>query len=808
MSVGSAAVTGIQTGFDLGLRADAARQHRAEFEREQSSREDAQRRLSKQEDDRYGRLNDQARVTAVEQQKKQVDELASRYVAIGKPVPNDLRQEQVQLQIQLEDMQQQIATSGRLQAAPTSAPMAAPRPNVASAEPAAAAPASQGVLSAAPQSAPAPAATMPSAGTGLGTTAALGPQRGPAGMPQPMDMTGAPPSGVLSAPPPPAVAGGAPPVAAVAAPAASARTPDQQFVTDTEQSAQNLFSQLATGQTTPDKVAPGDLALAVAAATKRDPAQLGQVRQHVNDFEAGMQTGNNGLLLRGINGIFGPQIAQGVGGPSAHGGTITGKEVIGLDPAQSADGALHADKVIPRLRVTTDVMGANGQPLTYDAPMTVNRSTDPNDPVRAVSMADAVNHIGAVSTLTTAMQHPEAQAAIAAGASDPRVAKYLQYYQDTATAGGDPLAQKMAVIQRYQQQWGTDFEATVDRLARLGYLPQTKGAPAQLMDSAKQLVESGAAPDLPTAMGMVQRMYKPSKYGAGPGGVGSAAPAGGGGGGGGAGAPVGGTIDPATGLPQADSKGLIMGLTPRAMIDIATDYMSRGSAAFSNLGTAKTTLPLKQAVMNYAATMMQKAGISPEQWVSGTQQFKADAKSLMMQQSKADAIDSGIDKIQQDIGTIRSTIAKGNAGFGPLLNEPINYLREKAGSPELASYALAVKQVAIEYERLINGGQLSVAQLHQGAQADAQKILNGNMSVAQVNAVIPTMMQEMEHNQVATGNELAKIRQRLSSRGAGGGAAAPAPAGAPTRITGDADYTALPSGTLFVGPDGVTRRKP
>ena len=30
----------------------------------------------------------------------------------------------------------------------------------------------------------------------------------------------------------------------------------------------------------------------------------------------------------------------------------------------------------------------------------------------------------------------------------------------------------------------------------------------------------------------------------------------------------------------------------------------------------------------------------------------------------------------------------------------------------------------------------------------------------------------------------------------------------PVRITGDDDYYRLPSGALFVGPDGVTRRKP
>ena len=35
-----------------------------------------------------------------------------------------------------------------------------------------------------------------------------------------------------------------------------------------------------------------------------------------------------------------------------------------------------------------------------------------------------------------------------------------------------------------------------------------------------------------------------------------------------------------------------------------------------------------------------------------------------------------------------------------------------------------------------------------------------------------------------------------------------APAAAPVKITGDADYDKLPSGSLFIGPDGQQRRKP
>ncbi len=49
--------------------------------------------------------------------------------------------------------------------------------------------------------------------------------------------------------------------------------------------------------------------------------------------------------------------------------------------------------------------------------------------------------------------------------------------------------------------------------------------------------------------------------------------------------------------------------------------------------------------------------------------------------------------------------------------------------------------------------------------------------------------------------------QAMVDAGAGGGGNTPAPSG-PARVQNDADFARLPSGATFIGPDGVTRRKP
>ena len=141
--------------------------------------------------------------------------------------------------------------------------------------------------------------------------------------------------------------------------------------------------------------------------------------------------------------------------------------------------------------------------------------------------------------------------------------------------------------------------------------------------------------------------------------------------------------------------------------------------------------------------------------------YKSNSASLAIQQKRTDAIDASMRKIGSDIKTIDSTIADGNAGFSKWLNQPINRLRTQTSDPQLAAYALSVKQVATEYERALQGGLLSSAQLHRGAADEAAKILNESMSVEEVRAVIPVMLREMENARRAADDQLHEIRDRL-----------------------------------------------
>src|SRR6202008_1225853 len=209
--VGGALSEGIRSGFELGLQSAAAREHKREFDAEQATREEAQRRLAKQEDDRYGRMNDAARVSALEARLSTLEKLATQAAQAGHPLDRNfpVMQERARLAVQLEDMQGQIATTGRL-AAPTSgtgltgvtspAPLPAASPAANPTAPTAP-PVDQGAVASAAATPVAPAMASPTGGMGLG------PSRGPAGGTAPLDTSMG--NDTTSAPSP-AIAGGAP----------------------------------------------------------------------------------------------------------------------------------------------------------------------------------------------------------------------------------------------------------------------------------------------------------------------------------------------------------------------------------------------------------------------------------------------------------------------------------------------------------------------------------------------------------------------------------------------------------------------
>ena len=207
-----------------------------------------------------------------------------------------------------------------------------------------------------------------------------------------------------------------------------------QWLARTRQSALDFFSRAQTGQIDPLEAPDDELYMHWTAATGMRPEELPQAQQGVNDVQAGLETGNQGLLLQGVNRLMAPQLRVGVGSPSPHGGTIVRKEIIGLDPARDANGQDHPNMVIPRLRVY--VKTDKGEEKYYDAPITKRRSGDPDDPVVAMDITRAMDWMGNLGTLIQAAQNPMVAEKLMNGARG--AGAQAQKYLDELTLLGRP----------------------------------------------------------------------------------------------------------------------------------------------------------------------------------------------------------------------------------------------------------------------------------------------------------------------------------------------------------------------------------
>lgn len=193
------------------------------------------------------------------------------------------------------------------------------------------------------------------------------------------------------------------------------------------------------------------------------------------------------------------------------------------------------------------------------------------------------------------------------------------------------------------------------------------------------------------------------------------------------------------------------------------------------------------------------------------------ATALKMQNEALDMI--GIaSSIQADLGTIEQQLNTGALDFGPVKNLMSQGLNMAGMSNEQSRNYSTFKS---SMEKLRNDS----LRLNKGVQTDgdAQRAwnelfqnINDSKLVAQrlkeikaINARAVDLrkreVEDIRNNYNQPQYDFSGQTNVPSAVTPPGGAA---PASGPARVTSDADYNALPSGTEFVGPDGKRRRKP
>lgn len=260
------------------------------------------------------------------------------------------------------------------------------------------------------------------------------------------------------------------------------------IVQQREQRAKDIAMQLQSGKVDLKDLSPADLYDAIHVQTRRDPADLigkdgkpSKVSAAVTDIVDGLQYGNEGAVLRGANVLFEPELKVGVGELSPHGGTIVGKQIVKLIPNPNDPG-----KFMPVLKVfvrrgaqstgdtaRADHVAEEGAPPGatgyYLAPMTKNRSSDPEDPPESIDIQRAMDYAGQMQTLSTALAHPEIASKLESAAK---------------SRGNDDFLTAFYAVRGKMPAKAVEYKAVKPGERLVGINPQTGAPTGQVIEGA------------------------------------------------------------------------------------------------------------------------------------------------------------------------------------------------------------------------------------------------------------------------------------------------------------------------------------
>lgn len=538
---------------------------------------------------------------------------------------------------------------------------------------------------------------------------------------------------------------------------------NEQSLAVARQEARNFFSRAQSGLVDPmsKDVSPGDLYFNMTAATGMAPEELQQMPKHIADIQSGMQTNNQGLTIQGVNGLMAPRLRMGVGTPSAHGGIIESKEIVGLVPAQDANGQVHPDKVFPVIRVNV----TGGDVPSYIAPMTHDGTVNGNIP--PIDLKRAMDYMGNVGLLANATKNPQIADKLAQGKAE--AGDRAQQYLDQLNALGKPkkqLKHELVDLGGYVLDRERDDEGNV---------------------VSEKRIDKTAVP----------RMFSPSEMAGAGGGAGGGAAGGGG---------VGGKGTGATGATGEEYLSTLGNADARIVRAIAEGRMD-----IKDVSTAKGRRERVMAMVDQYSSNANTRGFRTGQQTENAFARGVEGRAVRSFNVAIDHLDT-----LQEVG---NALKNNNA---QVFNKLSNYIATQTGSEAPTNFEGVKRIVADEVVKAVVGANGAL-----GDREEAAKAINAASSPAQLNGLIKRYQQLMggqlkglagqyygggglkdfgetflsDRSRKLLGDSVPKNPAR-SSTGEGSASSGP------RKISNEADYNALPSGAVFIGPDGRQRRKP
>lgn len=495
-----------------------------------------------------------------------------------------------------------------------------------------------------------------------------------------------------------------------------------------KQEAQDLLSRQQTGQPRPEDNTPGATVKAIVATTDRPltdfigkdgkPSAMGQA---IADFETGHETGNETMLLRGLNTLFAPELSKGVGETYPDGSVITGKRVVRIVPDEK-----DPTKVHPVLAIEST--GPDGTPNPPKiAPVTEFRSTHAGDNPISISMADAIERIGKFKALDAWTNNPKNAKALEQGQKEaaPDVDAYFQALRQAGVSPTGAAKLTQHVLPAGSTLVSTDAGGKV--------VSEVKGQPRAGVLESKLAAIDKMVEDGTLEMKEAASLKRDITLGAG---------------------------GKTTGLIPQKASTTGGELTPEA-IDLTAESAIKDRSTLIGLGRDPNTI---KKVINRMAELSQGTDIAGRR-----AEFKADAKSLDTIIPKYDAITAfESNAIQQ--GKVLVDLAKKIDTTGvPVVERWLRAGRQNvAGDPDVSEFNAQLKLYTTEAAKILTNPNLTGV-VTDNSQREVQEILPKAASFQQVERVVSRFESDFNIRKSEMENQIDAIKIRLAKQSKGSG---------------------------------------
>lgn len=204
-------------------------------------------------------------------------------------------------------------------------------------------------------------------------------------------------------------------------------------------------------------------------------------------------------------------------------------------------------------------------------------------------------------------------------------------------------------------------------------------------------------------------------------------------------------------------------LSPEAVALVGAQYLRMGPDALKNMGQGKAGVGNKSAVMEWVAKTAKEAGTSNPELVGRFAQNKANLAALTQNTKMLTQISASTHTLDKNLEYAMSFANKGVGPTGvPLLDTPINKLREQLGSADAKDLDNLLTTTGNEYAKILSSATGTGGATSDSARAEAQRLIHSGMTLRQLTDAVKIAKQEADNRKASYVGENRRLNSEIS----------------------------------------------